>query len=97
VKEIKQKEIKDKDKIEYLIAMGKHKELIDLIIKETSRQIFGFSEQNWNNSETYRKVLHHRRTCPLWDTHQLCLECFGGGLTKFTEDLRKELKKKWVK
>ncbi len=42
-------------------------------------------------SKTYRNILEHRRKCPKW-SKEFCMECFGGGLTKFSEDLIKELK-----
>ena len=40
-------------------------------------------------SETYAKVLEHRKTCHKWGT-AFCLECFGGGLTNFTKNLEIE-------
>ena len=33
----------------------------------------------------YRKVLEHRRKCSLWGKG-FCLDCFGGGLSKFAEE-----------
>jgi len=42
--------------------------------------------------EAYEKVLRHRRTCPKWGK-SFCLECFGGGLTKYTERLLYEIRK----
>ncbi len=41
-------------------------------------------------SKTYREILEHRRSCPKWGK-EFCMECFGGGLTKFSENLIKEL------
>jgi len=40
-------------------------------------------------SETYRKILEHRRDCPKWGK-EFCMECFGGGLTLFIDKLNKE-------
>jgi len=45
-------------------------------------------------SDTYRKVIDHRGNCQKWKTQRFCLDCFGGGLTKFTKDYFKELKGK---
>ncbi len=39
---------------------------------------------------TYKKVLDHRRNCSKWGKG-FCLDCFGGGLTRFTENIEKEL------
>jgi hypothetical protein len=44
--------------------------------------------------DVYQKVLKHRNYCPKYQSGDLCLDCFGGGLTKFTEDLFDEMKKK---
>lgn len=41
------------------------------------------------HSKTYRGVLSHRRSCNKWGK-EFCLECFGGGLTKFSIQLLKE-------
>jgi len=41
-------------------------------------------------TETYCKVIEHRAKCPKWTTG-FCLECFGGGLVKFTGNLNREL------
>jgi hypothetical protein len=46
-------------------------------------------EDFMRESKTYRKVLEHRRKCDKWGKG-FCLECFGGGLTKFTKELAKE-------
>jgi len=43
-------------------------------------------KENW--MKEYRKVLKHRNNCPKW-TKEFCLECFGGGLTKFSENFTK--------
>ncbi len=40
-------------------------------------------------SKTYRKVLRHRTNCDKWKK-EFCLECFGGGLTRFFKNLKKE-------
>jgi len=42
--------------------------------------------------EEYKKILEHRRNCPKWQKKELCLECFGGGLTKFWENIIEKLK-----
>ncbi len=49
--------------------------------------------------KTYRDVLEHRRECKKWNIETTCLECFGGGLTKFLENVKEELyrRKKWMK
>lgn len=57
-----------------------------------------------NDSETYKQVIEHRTKCKKWPQPILtkdkemiildgkfCLECFGGGLTKFSENLIREL------
>ena len=51
-------------------------------------------------SETYRDVLKHRKTCPVWKLiHEnkplppLCPECFGGGLVVFGKKLVEEFEK----
>jgi len=41
-------------------------------------------------SKTYLNVLKHRLDCSNWKNKILCIECFGGGLTKYTEDLFRE-------
>lgn len=46
-------------------------------------------EEFMRESKVYRNVLEHRRKCPKWGK-RFCLECFGGGLTKFTTELAKE-------
>jgi len=40
-------------------------------------------------SKTYREILEHRRKCSKWGK-EFCLECIGGGLTKFIDSLLKE-------
>lgn len=42
-------------------------------------------------SKTYRQILEHRRKCKRWGK-KFCLECFGEGLTLFTDKIRHELK-----
>jgi len=91
--EIKKKVLK---RLEQPILLKSDVIIFDLTIEETAKQIFGFGERAWNNTETYRMVLRHRDKCPKW-TKEFCLKCFGGGLTLFTENLKAELKKKWVK
>lgn len=44
------------------------------------------TEIRMSESETYRKILEHRRHCPKW-TKDFCMECFGGGLTIFSDKL----------
>ena len=48
------------------------------------------SEEFAKQNKTYRKVLQHRKKCKKWGK-EFCLECFGGGLTQFTNDLLKEM------
>jgi len=43
----------------------------------------------------YKKILKHRNECPKWKKQELCLECFGGGLTKFWEAVISEIEKEW--
>ena len=47
------------------------------------------AEEFAKQSKTYKEVLEHRRTCKSWGK-EFCLDCFGGGLTKFTENLQEE-------
>ena len=47
--------------------------------------------------DVYKKVVEHRNYCPRYRSGRLCLDCFGGGLTKFTNDLLSEMKKKDIK
>lgn len=47
-----------------------------------------------NFTNTYLKVLAHRNKCPKWDK-SFCLECFGGGLGMFTENLFDELDERY--
>jgi hypothetical protein len=37
----------------------------------------------------YEKVLEHRGQCENWDKNKLCVDCFGGGLTKFWKKVKK--------
>jgi hypothetical protein len=46
--------------------------------------------------DVYKEVLEHRNYCPKYQSGRLCLDCFGGGLTKFTKDLFSEMKKKGI-
>ena len=50
------------------------------------------AEEFTKQSKIYREVLEHRRNCKKWGK-KFCLECFGGGLTKFTMDLESEYRK----
>lgn len=43
-------------------------------------------------SDTYKRVLKHRETCPKWKAKKQCVECFGGGLTMFGSDLLEEMR-----
>lgn len=43
------------------------------------------------DTKAYKKVIKHRNTCPDWG-NQFCLKCFGGGLTKFVNELFTEIK-----
>ena len=47
-----------------------------------------FEQEN----KAYKKVLEHRHNCPKWG-EEFCLECFGGGLTKFRKDFDDEFNK----
>jgi len=44
-----------------------------------------------DKTEAYRKVLKHRGECKKWG-REFCLECFGGGLTKYSNNLLQEAK-----
>ncbi len=47
-------------------------------------------------NKVYKKVLEHRDNCPKWG-EDFCLECFGGGLTKFMKDFENERDKElWL-
>lgn len=50
-------------------------------LKEAVEDCENFSVTN----KAYRDVLKHRKTCPKW-AKEFCLECFGGGLTRFTKE-----------
>lgn len=42
-------------------------------------------------SLSYKKVLKHRETCNHWNKDfEICIDCFGGGLKKFTKNLSQE-------
>lgn len=47
--------------------------------------------------DVYKKVISHRNHYTHWINGEFCLSCFGGGLTKFTQNLIKELKDKKIK
>ena len=47
--------------------------------------------------DVYKKALRHRVHCPRYRSGVICLDCFGGGLQKFTKDLFDEMKKKDIK
>lgn len=40
--------------------------------------------------KTYGRVLEHRYKCPKWKRNEFCLDCFGGGLSKFWKNIVKE-------
>jgi hypothetical protein len=50
------------------------------------------AEDLMRESETYRKVLKHRKTCSKWGKG-FCLKCFGGGLTQFLRNVKEEFRK----
>ena len=37
-------------------------------------------------SNTYQKILSHRIICPKWGK-EFCIDCFGGGLMKYSKEL----------
>lgn len=41
------------------------------------------------DSEIYKKIREHRSKCPKWGKG-FCLDCFGGGLTRFTNKFIEE-------
>lgn len=45
---------------------------------------------NISQTKAYNKVLKHRKNCPKW-SKEFCLECFGGGLTLFTKEIKYEI------
>jgi hypothetical protein len=54
-------------------------------IEEKIKLIFTQRMELWDKwKQEYLKVLEHRKNCDKWGK-SFCLECFGGGLTKFTE------------
>lgn len=49
-----------------------------------------FEEQQkaWRNFEkAYKEIIQHRSKCEKWKKQEMCIDCFGGGLTKFTEKI----------
>ena len=48
--------------------------------------------RNLVETKVYQKVMNHRNHCIHWRDGTLCLECFGGGLTRFVRNLLDELK-----
>ncbi len=67
-----------------LITGNQAKEIIKLL--ETKNNELDLSKCN-----TYRKILAHRNNCPKW-TKEFCIDCFGGGLSKFLKNVSKEKK-----
>ncbi len=49
-------------------------------------------EMETSESKIYREVLEHRINCKKWGK-RFCLDCFGGGLTKFGDRLILEANK----
>ena len=47
------------------------------------------AEDIMRESITYLSILEHRKTCPRW-TKEFCMDCFGGGLTRFLAKLKDE-------
>lgn len=43
-----------------------------------------------SRSKTYTKIRDHRRKCNLWGKG-FCLDCFGGGLIHFIQDIELEI------
>lgn len=50
-------------------------------------------EELMRESKTYRDILEHRKNCKKWGKG-FCLDCFGGGLTLFLEEINYEFAKK---
>ena len=46
----------------------------------------GFFKMELLKNKTYEKILEHRRKCKKWG-NDFCLDCFGGGITKYTENI----------
>ena len=46
-------------------------------------------EDFMKESKTYKTILEHRMNCKKWGK-KFCLDCFGGGLTRFTKELDRE-------
>ncbi len=44
---------------------------------------------NMHDNKVYRKILEHRNNCPKW-TKEFCMDCFGGGLTRFLSNMEEE-------
>jgi len=90
---------KDLKKVKQVLSTEVIEDLLKREREEIIQSIFGF-EDDWEHSETYKQVIKHRESCKKWGK-EFCLDCFGGGLTQFTENLRKEFKKrcddKWQK
>ena len=68
----------------------KHMNFVQVLkVSEVEEVIVAFRK---TDTKTYHKILEHRGDCLKWG-REFCLECFGGGLTKYTENLFEELKK----
>jgi hypothetical protein len=62
-----------------LMIFQKKENFIDALICELEK-----------SRKTYWKVLLHRISCPKWEK-EFCVDCFGGGLTEFVDNLVNEL------
>ena len=59
------------------------------------------------NSKAYKDVLKHRQVCRQWEAFsrsrladkpsKMCIDCFGGGLIKFCNDIQTEFADKYIK
>ncbi len=53
--------------------------------------------RNIDQLDVYKQIVEHRKYCPKWRLGVICLDCFGGGITRFTDDLLREMKSKCIK
>jgi hypothetical protein len=77
--------------IDTLLCSGCNKKPLDCdckpLVQEPRRTIDCYEQVI--NSNTYKSIILHRRTCPKWGNN-FCLDCFGTGLNAFFDGLVKE-------
>ncbi len=69
------------------------KTMEDALFPDMDSLLKEYRKRNINHlrirGKTYRNVLEHRRNCKKWG-NEFCLDCFGGGLTRFINNLNSE-------